>query len=202
LTINNDENIKNERSGTTFNLSGKDVIIPYKELKRMHNEGTLEKGLDSLTADMPKIEGFISRKMAMQSVDGEEFSDIVRDQLSIFLILFLPFFALLYGLIFRKSKKGFIGHLIFNLHLNSFLILMMLIDLFIELMIGGYDTISLIWRILLTVYILYYLIRSLMTFYNRKWWAVLYKFILLLLGYGVLAVFFFTVVLLWSMVML
>jgi hypothetical protein len=119
-----------------------------------------------------------------------------------FLILFLPFFALLYGLIFRKSKKGFIGHLIFNLHLNSFLILMMLIDLFIELMIGGYDTISLIWGILLTVYILYYLIRSLMTFYNRKWWAVLYKFILLLLGYGVLAVFFFTVVLLWSMVML
>ena len=202
LTINNDENIKNERSGTTFNLSGKDVIIPYEQLKRMHNEGTLEKGLDSLTADMPKFEGFISRKMAMISVDDKGFIDVLRDQLSFFLILFLPFFALLYGLIFRKSKKGFIGHLIFNLHLNSFLILMMLIDLFIELMIGGYDTISLIWGILLTVYILYYFIRSLMTFYNRKWWAVLYKFILLLIGYGVLAVLFFIEVFLWSMMIL
>tara|TARA_B100000809_G_scaffold266834_1_gene332034 strand:+ start:6610 stop:7563 length:954 start_codon:yes stop_codon:yes gene_type:complete len=202
FSINKDKNVNNKIGGATFNLSGKDVVVPYKELKRMHNAGTLQEDLDSLTAEMPKMEGYFARKSVMISIDDKGFYDLLRDQLSIFLILFLPFFALLYGLIFRKSKKGFIGHLIFNLHLNSFLIFMMLTDLFVEFLIGSYITINIIWGILLILSIIYYLLRSLMIFYNRKWWAVLYKFILLLLGYGVLAILFLTVIFIWSMVML
>jgi hypothetical protein len=197
----NDRNDKTD-SGIPFVVDGKDVYLSASDIKKMKYEGTLKHNLDSLTEDMGPIYGYISRKYAMAQVDDEGFEDVLRDQSALFLILFLPFFAMLYGLVFRKSKKGFIGHLIFNLHLNSFILFMLLLDLVIELLIGEYETVNLIWGLFLVVYIIYYLIRAIMKFYNRKWWAAFYKFLLLLIGYTVLAIVFLLVVLLSSMIAL
>ncbi len=188
--------------GVKFTIGGENVIIPTSELKRMQYDGTLDKGLDSLTAEMPKFAGYVSRKMALTKLDDKGFMDVLRDQFSLFLILFLPFFALLYATIFSQSKKGFVGHLIFNLHLNSLVLFVLLSDLLIGSIIGSNDIINLVWIAFMIVYVLTYLIKAVMVFYQRKLWVALYKLFLLLFGYSVLALVFMIAVLFSSIIML
>ncbi|MBL4594492.1 MAG: DUF3667 domain-containing protein [Flavobacteriales bacterium] len=151
-------------TGTTFFIGGENVIVPATELKRMYYEGRLEEGLDSLTADMPGFAGYVSKKLAIAQVDDKGFMDILRDQFSLFLLLFLPFFALLYATVFSGSKKGFIGHLIFNLHLNSFVIFSLLIEMFVALLFRGNETLDTIWSLTIFLFGQYYIIKAVMVF--------------------------------------
>jgi len=195
-------NLTAGNDGATFTLSGEDVVISLDELKRMQYEGTLEKGLDSLTAEMPGFDGYVSRKLAMSELDGKGFMDVLRDQFSLFLILFFPFFALLYSTIFSGTKRGLVGHLIFNLHLNSFIIFALLIDLTFSSIIGYNEVANIIWGIINVLYIQYYLIKAVMVFYQRKFWNALYKYVFLLFGYGILALVFLLVVFFSSIIIL
>jgi len=124
-------------SGHEFTLGGEDIFVSIKEFKRMRYEGVLDQTLDSLTSEVSDVEALISRKLVLAELDGKGFINTIRDQFSLFLLLFLPFFAMLYGAVFSRSKRGLVGHLIFNLHLNSFLIFILLIDLGIGSLLGG-----------------------------------------------------------------
>jgi len=185
----------------TFAVS-QESLTSVSELKRMQYEGTLAEGLDSLTAEMSTVEGYIARKVALVQLDDKEFIDVLRDQFSLFLMLFLPFFALLYGLVFRSHKKEFVGNLIFNLHLNSFLLFIFLLDFFIAPILANYDTVNTIWSTILILYVQYYIIKAIMVFYQRKWWVALYKYLFLWIGYAVLAIVFFVVIAFSSILML
>lgn len=202
VSLNNNDSLQNKIDGTTFSIGGENVVVPASQLKEMYYKGTLDKGLDSLTADMPVFAGYISRKIAKASINDEGFLDVVRDQFSLFLVLFLPFFALLYATIFSGSKRGFVAHLVFNLHLNSFLIFALLMDLFIGSVLGSSDAASLLWKIFLVVFIQYYLIKGVMVFYQRNFWVAFYKYFLLLVGYFILALVFVVAVFFSSIVML
>ncbi|MDG1476915.1 MAG: DUF3667 domain-containing protein [Vicingaceae bacterium] len=190
-----------EELGTTFNLDGEDVVVSTEDLKQMYREGTLDEGLDSLTADMASIEGYFSRKLAIASVDDKGFLDTIRDQFSLFLILFLPLFALLYGALFSRSKKGFVSHLILNLHLNSFLIFILLLNFCIGSNIGENDVVNFIWGAVLILYIQYYIIKAIMVFYQRKFLVALYKYFLLIVGYALLGSVFIAAVFFASIIM-
>jgi len=192
----------NHIEGVTFTLNGENEVISTEDLKRMQYEGELDKGLDSLTAEMPKFAGYVSKKLAMAELNDEGFIDVIRDQFSLFLLLFLPFFSLLYATVFRKSRRGFIGHLIFNLHLNSFLIFVLLLDFFFGSLIGNDEAVNYAWAAFLIIVSQFYLIKAVMYFYNRKWGEALYKYLLLLIGYGVLAILFFILVFFSSIMML
>ena len=208
FTLNNQEvGLNNntpldKKDGIRFSIDGEDVIVPVDQLKRMQYNGTLDKGLDSLTADMPKVEGYVQRKMAMVSLDDRGFMDVLRDQFSMFLILFLPFFALLYGTVFSRSKKGIVGNLIFNLHLNSFVIFIFLVDLFVDSSLTNYDTLNIIWTVFIILYLQYYIIKSIMVFYQRKWWIAIYKYAFLLFGYTVLGIVFLIAIFFFFLVMI
>tara|TARA_B100000809_G_C15127076_1_gene526727 strand:+ start:1095 stop:2000 length:906 start_codon:yes stop_codon:yes gene_type:complete len=191
-----------EKAGVDFTLGGKDVFVSTKEFKRMQYDGTLKENLDSLTLEMTQIETFVTQKLVLAELDGKGFIDVLRDQLSLFLLLFLPFFALLYGAVFSSSQRGIVGNLIFNLHLNSFVIFMLLLNLCVGLNIGSNDVVNYIWETMLVLYVQYYIIKAIMVFYERKWWSALYKYILLLVGYTLLGVVFFTAVFLASIVIL
>lgn len=177
--------------GVKFTIDGKTKTIPTSELKRMKYEGRLEEGLDSLTAEMPGFAGYVSRKAAKGKINDEGFLDILSDQFSLFLLLFLPFFALLYSTVFSGSKKGFIGNLIFNLHLNSFVMFSLLLYFLIDIVVPYDNTIvTIILGAVVLLFGQYYLLRAIMNFYQRKWYIALYKYFLLLFGYTILAVVF------------
>jgi hypothetical protein len=177
-----------------------EVSIPMKELQKMDYEGTLDHYLDSITTDASVIEGYIVRKSFKSKLEGEGFNDIVLNQISLFLLLFMPFLALLYASCFSRNKKGFVGHLIFNFHLNSFIILFLIITLFIS-WLNLNEVLSYAWSFIAILYIQVYLVRAIILFYNRKWWVALYKYILLIFGYSLLAVGFMVFVILSSMLM-
>ena len=183
--------------GVKFTINNKTVTVLTEELKRLDYEGRLEEGLDSLTAEMPSFAAYISRKAALSKIKDEGFFDILTDQFSLFLLLFLPFFALMYATLFSGRKKGFIGHLIFNLHLNSFVMFSLLIVFLMDLIVP--DDISLIDGIsidtlpgiIVFLFGQYYLIKAIMRFYECKWWIAFYKYIFLMIGYLILAIVFF-----------
>ena len=189
-------------NGVTFFLGGKDVVIPIADLKKWKYEGTLANALDSLTSEMPKVEAYLARKLVLIEIDDKKFVDVLLDQLSLFLMLFLPFFALLYGFIFRKSKKGFIGHLLFNIHLNSFIIFIFLLDLFIDPVLTNYDNINTVWSAALILYLQYYIIKAIMVFYHKKWWIVIFNYVFLLCGYAILGLIFIVLLFFSSIIML
>lgn len=185
--------------GVNFTMDGVSIDVPTTELKKMNFEGTLENYLDSVTNNQG-FAGYFTRKLAIAKVNDRGFADILRDQFSMFLLLFLPFFALLYATVFSRNKKGFIGHLIFNLHLNSFIIFSIMIGLVVGLALKN-ELIDLIWSILVVLFGQYYIIRAIMVFYERKWWAAIYKYLLLIFGYLVLAFLFIVVVFFSSILM-
>ena len=191
-----------EKAGVDFTLGGKDVFVSTKEFKRMKYNGTLKESLDSLTSEMPRIEAFISQKLVLVELDGKGFVDVLRDQFSLFLLLFLPFFAMLYGVVFNRNKGGLVGNLIFNLHLNSFLIFILLLNFCIGSNIGDNEVVNYIWWTVLILYSQYYIIKAVMVFYQRKFWVALYKYSLLLVGYAFLGIAFIAAVFFASIIML
>lgn len=75
--------------------------------------------------------------------------------------------------------------MIFNLHLNSFIILMLLFDLLLEGLLNLSEVVALI-QIILIVYTNYYVVRAVMIFYQIKWWVGLYTYIVFLFEYFIL----------------
>ena len=199
--INNNSVVSTEVEGVSFTVGGEEVMVPVEELKQMKYDGKLEEGLDSLTAEMPRLPAYFSKKLAVAKLDNKGFGDVMRDQLSLFLILFLPFFALLYSMVFSGSKKGFVANLIFNLHFNSFIILILLFDLLLEPLLNRSEVFNFIWGTILIVYSQYYIVKAVMVFYQRKWWVGLYKYFVLLFGYALLALLFLGAVVISSIVM-
>ncbi len=188
--------------GVKFSINGETITIPTEDLKRLEYEGRLDEGLDSLTADMPEFAAYVSRKMAKTKINDEGFLDILSDQFSLFLMLFLPFFALLYATIFSGNKKGFIGHLIFNLHLNSFVMFSLILTLLVDLCLPNNDTVEFAWVAIVFLFGQYYILKAIMKFYERKWWAALYKYSLLIVGYVILALVFVILVFATSILLL
>ena len=80
-----------------------------------------------------------------------------------------------------QNKFGYIDHLVFNLHFNSFIIILAimyrLLTLTIAVKFGG---------VILFFGIVIYLYIALIKFYERKWWVALYKVLVLAIGYGLL----------------
>ncbi len=175
--------------GVTFTLDSVNIVIPTSDLKRMDYEGNLDEGLDSLTAEMPEFAAYVSKKVAMMKINDEQYWDMFNETFSLFLLLFLPFFSLLYATVFSGSKKGFVGHLMFNLHLNSFIIFSLMIFLLVDLLITN-ELIEYAWILLIALFGQFYLIKAVMVFYDRKWWIAIYKYFLLVFGYLILALLF------------
>jgi hypothetical protein len=154
--------------------------IKYEDYQRWGNTIGIENYLkDSL--GFSDVSGrWISARM-IKNAFNPEVDTVLIDRLSIFLFLFIPLIALIYKWSFIYNKFGYIDHLVFNLHFNSFIIILAimyrLLTLTIAVKFGG---------IILFFGIVIYLYIALIKFYERKWWVALYKVLVLAIGYGVL----------------
>ncbi len=185
----------------TFSYKDKKVDVSaekYNELKEKGEFVTFMK--DSIGAENA-FERYIVEKTIIAQNSGDSFKETLLNQLSIFLILFIPFISLFYKWSFARNKYNYIKHLVFNLHFNSFIILLLTFDKLLLFFINDDSGLGLIITIVISLlYVLIYWFFSLKKFYERKAWVVLYKMIFLLIGYIISATLFFLLLVLMSLV--
>jgi hypothetical protein len=184
-----------------FTFEGQRIgeLVTEEEGRQMDVEGTLDHHLDSIT-EGEGIFGYFDKKATKANVRGNSYSDILLNQVSLFLLLFIPLLALLYAICFSRKKYGYVGHLVFNLHFNSFVIFLLCIGRLLGLFTLP-ELIDDAWFFFVFFAPQIYLIIAIMKFYDRKWWVAIYKYFLLLIGYISLAILFLFAVLISSMLM-
>lgn len=195
----NSGNKTSDNSGITVSYGDATVNLSADELKQMNCEGTLENYIDSITVNSNSVTKYLTRKTIQTKVSDTSFFSVIINQLSLFLLLFVPLLALLYASCFSQNKLGFISHLIFNFHVNSFVIFLLIFTWLIGVFVTT-ET-QLYWLIGTTLLITqFYLLKAVSVFYQRRWFIVAYKYLFLLLGYAVLGFVFWVFVLLTSLV--
>ncbi|HEY4324902.1 MAG TPA: DUF3667 domain-containing protein [Mucilaginibacter sp.] len=122
----------------------------------------------------------------------EVFLDELKHNTPKMMFILLPLFAVILRITFWSSKKYYVEHLIYALHLHCFLFLFLAIVMLIQ----SFIPINLIWIFELigffsTVYITWYIYRSLRVVYHRNRFRTITK----MLGMGVMyfVAFFFSI---------
>jgi len=192
-------NLEADVAPHTFTINGKDITV----LSEKYNELTQTNTLDSYIADSIGMPAgfphfFVKQSIKAQNTKGG-FGGILLNQLSIFLLLFIPFIGLVYQWSFKNNGYSYVEHVVFNVHFNSFVIVLLMLNELFKLFSDEYW----VYRILIIfVGSLVYLFASIKKFYERKWWVVLYKLFFLFSGYLSLAFGFGIALVLVSVIML
>ncbi|WP_432712934.1 DUF3667 domain-containing protein [Pedobacter sp.] len=99
------------------------------------------------------------------------------------MFILLPFFALILKLVYFKRKKFYYEHLIYSFHVHSALFLSILLFMFLNWLFGFFYNIEETLVGLWTVYIIWYIYRSLRTFYGSSRWKTVFKLFALYICY-------------------
>ena len=117
-----------------------------------------------------------------------------------FILLMMPMLALVQKLLYLRSQRFYIEHLILTLHNHSFLLL----AIFLALTIALFEDSAIIGSLLallgtaINIWIVVYLFLSLRNFFEQGYAITITKFILMAIIYSIvtaLGVFFFAIVL-------
>ncbi len=109
------------------------------------------------------------------------------------MFVLLPLFAIMLHLFYWRKKKFYYEDLIYSFHLHSLIFLSLLIAKFANWIIGFATDISEYINFLIWIYIIWYIYRSLRTFYGSSRWITVFKMFLLFIGYMLLLGLCFTI---------
>jgi len=179
-----------------FSYDDKEVIMTPEKYEELE----ISNGFDAYIQDSLQIEGqfgaTIVRKMMDAQYDGKSFKEAVINQTSIFLLLFIPFMALIYKLTFYRNKYGYVKHMVFNIHFNSFIMMLLIFNKLVSVFTDSY-----LRYVAIIVLSIGYLFIALKRFYDRKWWVIIYKMIFLFFGYSISALFFTLIIFFMSLIL-
>ena len=110
---------------STFSMKDKDITVTSVKYNELVRNNTLDTYItDSLEME-PGIEHFFVKQTIKAQNSKGGFGDLLLNQLSIFLLLFIPFIALVYKWSFKNNKFSYVDHVVFNVHFNSFVIVLL-----------------------------------------------------------------------------
>lgn len=203
---------------TKINVGGVDIIGTIKEENEKAEQdrsqaiaikGNWKKDRDSTVEayekrqlSLPKEErnGYLVSKFKKQFIKvsysrdaGNKAGKAVVHNIPKLMFLLLPLFALLLKLVYIDKKKYYFEHLIYSFHLHSAIFLAVLISTFVTWSIGYLYDISNFTTALCFFYIVWYLYKSLRTFYGNSKWLTGLKLLLLIICYSILMGFTFTI---------
>lgn len=115
-----------------------------------------------------------------------------RNFIPIGMFIFIPLTALLFFVLFRR-KKYYVEHLVFVLHFQTLVYLLLTLEVLIEIFYSG-DILS----VLMAILFISLLIIWIKKYYENGWGTTILKTMLLLLTYSVMLVAFFVVIVLIS----
>lgn len=114
---------------------------------------------------------------------GEKIKEDIKHNVPKMMFILLPLFAMTLKLVYWRSKKYYYEHLIYSFHVHSAIFLSLLIlnalTWFFDLFYDISGLLATVWF----VYALWYIYRSLRTFYGSRRWITVAKFAFLMFGY-------------------
>jgi hypothetical protein len=131
-----------------------------------------------------------NRRIAEQSLkvvqrDTESLIEYLLEKVSLMMFLLLPFVAVLLKLLYIRSKRYYIEHLVFTLHIHSFLFfLLLIVSLVLEVYDNGYLLSALFFWLFL------YMLLSFLNVYHQGWFKTLTKMFILFICYVISLSFF------------
>lgn len=145
---------------------------------------------ETISEDSSEFENKLKQKLKTMNTDAGKsmFSDLFLKYLSIGMFVLIPLSALLLFLIFHKDSY-YLQHLIFALHFQSFVFLLLMLFEVIGWLFSN-DVIVLISIGLVILSLVIWLKK----YYHRKWLVTIYKTVLYIVGYFVIFFIFFIIV--------
>lgn len=127
---------------------------------------------------LPTSRGFLAR-MALNSIvdlmhDPDAFVERIIGNLSIAMFFLLPVYALMLAVLYWRKKRYYIEHLVFGMHVHSFLFIIVTLMLIASITLMGATGQGWIQGILGLVVVAYPII-ALRRFYGNGWFVTLFK---------------------------
>ncbi len=139
-----------------------------------------------------KRDGFIKHYIIKRNIELDKYENPGTKLLEDFfhnipkmMFLLLPMFALILKLVYINKNKYYYEHLIYSFHLHSAIFLSILITMLFQWLFKFVYDISGWLSFLCTIYIIWYIYRSLRTFYNSKRWVTILKMFFLSFCYTI-----------------
>lgn len=125
-----------------------------------------------------------AREVADDEIKGQLFINKLVSHLPKIMFILLPLFALILKLVnYRSKTKYYVEHLIYSIHVHSFLFLFISLLILISWILPATAD----WLQFIGVVVsLWYIYRSMRNIYQSSRWRTIYKFFVLFLSYGVL----------------
>jgi len=145
-------------------------------------------------AALPKEQrdGFMRHYYAKRSIELNKYPDPKKKFFEEFLhnipkmmFLLLPLFALILKLVYINKNRYYYEHLIYSFHLHSAIFLSILFTILLQWLFGFIYDIQGWLTFLCLIYIVWYIYRSLRTFYNSTRWVTVLKLFFLTFCYNI-----------------
>lgn len=192
--INLDEGTKRGKWGLS-KLAGKDSTVADYEKRQA-------------ALPVAKRDGFIKHYFVKRSLELNQYEDpqkkFMEDlmhNIPKMMFLLLPMFALILKLVYINKKKYYYEHLIYSFHLHSAIFLSILITMLLRWLFGFVYDISGWLEFGCTIYIIWYIYRSLRTFYNSSRWITVLKIFFLSFCYTFVFTLCFLIIIAFSFAM-
>jgi hypothetical protein len=123
--------------------------------------------------------------------DQQSFGRAMFENIPKMMFIFLPLIAAVMGVLYIRSGRYYVEHLLFVVHFHAFFflagIVVILLDRFADLLSGGVaEAVTVAQGLLGTALVLYspvYLLKAMRRVYEQSWWKTIPKFLLLGLAY-------------------
>ncbi len=170
--------------------SSKQVTLDF-DLKKIVNQENLRASLLNVAGQLEErlknTEDKEKRRTLLRFIDicrsPNQLVSRILKYLSWAFFILLPVFALLLKLLYVRRKKNFIRHLVYSVHLHSFMFFLFGLIVAINLIFKGDWTIILIWGLLLLPV---YLVLSMKNFYQQSWGKTIVKSLLISFIYNLI----------------
>lgn len=155
-----------------------------------------------------KRDGFIKHYYNKRTLELNKYPDPKKKFLEDFLhnipkmmFLLLPLFALILKLVYINKKRYYYEHLIYSFHVHSAIFLSVLATMLLQWLFNFVYNIDGWLYILCFTYILWYIYRSLRTFYGSTRWITVLKIFFLSFCYNIVLILCFLIIIAVSFVM-
>ncbi|MDQ7948610.1 MAG: DUF3667 domain-containing protein [Pedobacter sp.] len=158
-------------------------------------------------AALPKAkrDGFLKHYYAKRSIElnkypnpKQKFIEDLSHNVPKMMFLILPIFALILKLVYIRKKRYYYEHLIYSFHVHAALFLAFVLIALLKWLFGLVYNIS-EWLILIyMIYMIWYIYRSLRTFYGSSRWITLLKLFFLFICYNFVLILGFLVIIAFS----
>jgi hypothetical protein len=123
--------------------------------------------------------------------DQQGFGRAMFDNIPKMMFLFLPLIAAVLAVLYWRSGRYYVEHLLFVVHFHAFFFLIGIVALLLDLLAkalpavarGGIEVAQAVLGTALVFYVPWYLLKAMRRVYAQSWWKTLPKFALLGLAY-------------------